>query len=214
MRAELAATSAVPQAKYENAKRASERFTEVWNSSQDRKSILSFMLRRIASSVESLFLENHSSGVKDAVQNVTGALFGGFEGAASMAQMGVQKADMQYRTVRIIADNLYQLAQEIDAIDTDQDPDLIEQAKDAALRVRKEGFGESFRNISLLLVAVDNLVSYAYGFDAESVAGLNILEQTRENAFKTYWNENCVRVSVSKYEYSGKQHYRRLFHSV
>ena len=211
--ARLAADSAAPQAEYERLKEAAKRFDAVWNSSHDRKHILVLMLRRIASLIESSFLANAASaGAKSAAWNVTGALLGGAEGAGSMSQMGVQQADMRYRTARIASDNLYQLAQEVKEVGVDLDPDLMEQAKNAALRIRKEGFGKSFENISSLVAAADNLVSYAYGFDLESVAGLAGIERNREEAFKKFWNQNCIRVGMSGYETDGKKHYRRLFH--
>ena len=90
--AQLAAESAVPYARYDKAKEDAKRFSETWDSSPNRKHILAFMLRRIASLVESSFLANTASaGAKSAAWNVTGALLGGVEGAGSMSQMGVQQ---------------------------------------------------------------------------------------------------------------------------
>ncbi len=213
--AQLAASSVVSQEKYNAAKEVSECFNEIWSQpGLDRKRVLAFMLRRIASLVESSFIANvASSGVKDAVWNVTGALLGGAEGAGSMSQMGVQQAGMKYRTARMAADNLYQLAREIEEAATDLPPDLIEETKEAALLIRREGFGHSWENISLLLAAADNLVSSIYGFDARSIGELHILENNREEAFKKHWNQNRVRVGMSEYEAAGKQYYRRLFHN-
>ena len=216
--AQRAAKNAVSQEEYEAAKEAGGWFNEMWNQpGRDRKSILAFMLRRIASLVESSFLANAISGdAESAAWNVTGALLGGAEGAASMSQMGVQKADMQYRTARMAADNLYQLAREIEQIDVDLYPDLMEKTKETALHVRKKGVGQSWENIFLLLADADNLVSSAYRFDAACVNGLDALEYRREQAFKKHWNNHRIGLGIKNYienyTIAGWQHYRRLFH--
>ena len=159
--------AAVPQEEYEAAKESTGRFDAMWNQpGRDRKPILAFLLRRIASWIESSFLPNaRSEGLADAATNVAGALFGGFDGAASTSQMAVQQADMRYRGARMAADNLYRLAQEIDEADVELDTVLIEHTKDAALRIRKMGL--SFDNISALISAADDLICSAYGLDCE-----------------------------------------------
>ncbi|MXW63639.1 MAG: hypothetical protein F4Y00_00750 [Bacteroidetes bacterium SB0662_bin_6] len=213
--AKFAAESAVSYEEYEGVKEREGRFAEMWDTAHNRKWMLAFILRRIASSVEASFLAiAKSDAVKNAADNVVGALFGGYEGAGSMSQMGVQQADVQYRTAKIAAGNLYQLAREIEGLDVDLDVALMEEVKDAALRIRKEGFGQAWENISLLLAAADKLVSYAYGFDAESVAGLTAVEYRREVAFAKAWNEKCVRAGLENYKIDGKKHYRRLFHDA
>ena len=203
---------AVPQEEYEAAKEAAGWFEAIWNEpGRDRKPILAFMIRRIASGVESSFLAKaRSASVEDAASNVTGALFGGFDGAASTAQMAVQQADMRYRIARMAADNLYQLAQEIERMDTDPYPDLIEHTKDAALRVRKMGL--SLENVSLLIATADDLVCSAYGLDMKSLNELDALEQKREEAFREHWIDNRHRLGMERYDIAGRQYYRQLFH--
>ena len=139
--AKEAAETAVPQEEYEAAKEAAEWFDEMWNQpGRDRKPILAFLLRRTASWIESSFLTNaRSEGLADSATNVAGALFGGFDGAASTSQMAVQQADMRYRMAKMAADNLYHLAQEIERMNVEPYPDLMEQTKEAALRIRKNG---------------------------------------------------------------------------
>ena len=213
--AQRTAMSVVPQEQYDRGIESSKRFAETWDSSRNRKHILTFVLRRIASLVESSYLANAASaGAKSAAWNLTGALLGGAEGAGSMSQMGVQNADMQYRTARIAADNLYQLARDVKEMDADLDPDLMERAKDAALRIKQEGFGKSFENIGLLIAAGDSLVSYAYGWDTESVNALVVLEHKREEAFKKFWNDNYLGTGLPEYDHGGSKYYRRLFHGA
>ena len=119
---------------------------------------------------------------------------------------------MRYRSARVAADNLYRLAQEIEQTDVELDDDLIEQTKDAALRIRKTGL--SFDNISALISAADDLVCSAYGLDERSLNELDDLEQKREEVFRDYWIENRHRLGMERYDIDGRRYYRRLFHGA
>ena len=76
------------------------------------------------------------------------------------------------------------------------------------------GLGKSFKNVSLLIAITDTMVSYAYGFDAKSIVGVMPLEHRREEAFRTYWNDNCAQASIDGYYIAGAKHHRRLFHAL
>ena len=104
-----------------------------------------------------------------------------------MSQMGVQNADLRYRTTKMAADNIYRLAEEIVNIKPDFDSELMKTVKDAILVIRKKGVGANLVNVQELIFATDKLVTSIYSFDVESLVALEKAEKKRKDAFKKAW---------------------------
>ena len=182
------AANVVKKEVYEKAKAISEQFDNHWEGTENKKWLLAFLLRRTAAFIEMSYLsESAGKSAKDAVWNVTGALLGGAEGAGSMSQMGVQNADLRYRTTKMAADNIYRLAEEIVNIKPDFDSELMKTVKDAILVIRKKGVGANLVNVQELIFATDKLVTSIYSFDVESLVALEKVEKKRKDAFRKAW---------------------------
>ena len=179
-----AAIHAVSHEEYQNA----DIFYKHWNSSENKKHLLSFMLRRTAHFAHLSYLaESSKKSAKDAAWNITGALLGGAEGAGSMAQMGVQNADLQYRMVKTATDTLHLLANEMLTIDAPIDDQQAELVIQKVAVVFMKGVGTEMVNIQSVIHAANDCIANIYDFDKFSE--LCGLERKRRAAFIKEWKK-------------------------